>query len=181
MSKLRVPVTERDHIRGPVHAPVTLVEYGDLQCPFCGEAFWVLREITDRFDRKLRFVYRHFPLAEIHPYAPFAAEATEAAAAQGKFWAMHDVLFQNQPNFDIESLLAYASALDLDVEGFAEDMANERYADRIRHDFMGGVRSGVNGTPCLFINDDRYDGRVDEAELAEAIDAARRHGVEIRR
>ena len=175
MSKLRIPVTEKDHIRGPMRAPVTLVEYGDFQCPFSGEAFWILREIEDRFDRQLRFVYRHFPLAEIHPYAPLAAEAAEAAGAQDKFWEMHEVLFQNQPNFETEDLLAYATELDLDVESFAEDFVNERYADRIRHDFLGGVRSGVNGTPCLFINDDRYDGRIDEAELADAIDDARRH------
>jgi len=174
MSRLRVPVSERDHVRGPAHALVTLVEYGDFQCPFCGEAFWVLREVERRFAADLQFVYRHFPLAEIHPYAPLAAEASEAAAAQGKFWEMRELLFQNQPDFEVEALLAYATALDLDVEGFAEDLANERFADRIRHDFMGGVRSGVNGTPCLFINDVRYDGRVDEIDLSDAIDAARR-------
>jgi protein-disulfide isomerase len=181
MSRLRVPVGERDHVRGPAHALVTLVEYGDFQCPFSGEAFWVLREIENRFAGDLRFVYRHFPLAEIHPYAPLAAEASEAASAQGKFWDMRELLFQNQPHFDVEALLAYATELDLDVESFAEDLANERFADRIRHDFMSGVRSGVNGTPCLFINDDRYDGRVDESDLSDAIDAARRaRRIEIR-
>lgn len=181
MSRLRIPVGERDHMQGPERAPVTLVEYGDFQSPSCGEAFWILRDIEDRFARDLRFVYRHFPLAEIHPYAPLAAEASEAANAHGKFWEMHDVLFQNQPNFETEDLLAYATELELDVEDFAEDLANERYADRIRHDFMGGVRSGVDGTPCLFINEARYDGRMDEGELIAAIDdALRQSGVEIR-
>jgi protein-disulfide isomerase len=167
-------VNERDHVRGPARARVTLVEYGDFQCPFCGAAYWVLRDIEERFRRDLRFVYRHFPLTEIHPLALIAAEASEAAGAQGRFWEMHDVLFENQPNFLFENLVAYATELELDVNAFVADLEIHRHVPKIREDFMGGVRSGVNGTPCLFINGERFNGPADEALLARAIDEARR-------
>ena|ERR1700704_3096449 len=175
MPRLRVPVTDRDHVRGPARASVTLVEYGDFQCPFCGAAYWVLRDLEDRFRRDFRFVYRHFPLTEIHPYAMIAAESAEAAGAQGKFWDMHDMLFQNQPYFELENLIAYANAIGLDIDAFTSDLETHRYIPKIREDFMGGARSGVNGTPTLFINGERFDGPADEALLTRAIDAARRH------
>jgi protein-disulfide isomerase len=175
MPRLRVPVTDRDHVRGPARASVTLVEYGDFQCPFCGAAYWVLRDLEDRFGRDFRFVYRHFPLAEIHPYAMIAAESAEAAGAQDKFWDMHDMLFQNQPYFELENLIAYANAIGLDIDAFTSDLEMHRHIPKIREDFMGGARSGVNGTPTLFINGERFDSPADEALLARAIDAARRH------
>jgi protein-disulfide isomerase len=175
MPRLAVPVNERDHVREPAHAAVTLVEYGDFQCPFCGEAYWALRGIEARFQRDLRFVFRHFPLTELHPLAMIAAEASEAAGAQGQFWEMHDILFENQPNFLTEQLVAYAIDLGLDVHAFVADLERHPHARKIREDFMGGVRSGVNGTPCLFINGERFDGPADEARLARAIDAARRN------
>ncbi|HEX8112757.1 MAG TPA: DsbA family protein [Kofleriaceae bacterium] len=174
MPRLRVPVTDRDHQRGPARASVTLVEYGDFQCPFCRQAFYALRNIEDRFQNDLRLVYRHFPLAEIHPLALIAAEASEAAGAQGRFWEMHDTLFQNQPNFQPEELIGYASQLGLDVDAFTEDLMALRHRDRIREDFMGGVRSGVNGTPSLFINGELFDAPAEERLLARAIEAARR-------
>lgn len=175
MPRLAVPVNERDFVRGSARAPVTLLEYGDFQCPFCGAAYWVLRDIEERFRRDLRFVFRHFPLTELHPLAMIAAEASEAAGAQGQFWEMHDTLFQNQPNFEPEHLVAYATELGLDVNAFVADLESHRHVPKIREDFMGGVRSGVNGTPCLFINGERFNGPADEALLARAIDAARRH------
>jgi protein-disulfide isomerase len=171
---LKLPVTERDHVRGPVRAPVTLVEYGDFQCPTCGQAYWALEELEARFPRDLRFVYRHFPLTEIHPLALPAAEAAEAAAAQGKFWEMHGILFRNQPNFEPEDLMDYAADLGLGVDEFILDLVTHRHLPKIRGDFMGGVRSGVNGTPCLFINGERFNGPVEGPLLARAIDAARR-------
>jgi protein-disulfide isomerase len=167
-------VSERDHVRGPARAPVTLVEYGDFQCPFCGRAFWVLRDIEDRYSRYLRFVFRHFPLTEIHPLALIAAEAAEAAGAQGKFWEMHELLFTNQPAFAPQNLITYARMLELDLDAFANDLETHRHAPRIREDFMSGVRSGVNGTPCLFINGERFEGPAEKVPLAMAIDAARR-------
>ena len=174
MPRLRVPVTDRDHVRGLASGPVTLVEYGDFQCPACGAAYWVLRDLEGRFRSDLRFVFRHFPLAEIHPYATIAAESAEAAGAQGKFWDMHEVLFQNQPYFELENLIRYANAIGLDIEAFTSDLETHRHFPKVREDFMGGARSGVNGTPTLFINDERFDSPVDEALLIRAIDAARR-------
>jgi len=166
-------VNERDHVRGPARAPVTLVEYGDFQCPFCGAAYSVLRNIEKRFGRDLRFVFRHFPLSELHPLAMIAAEASEAAGAQGQFWQMHDVLFENQSNLSPEDLVAYATELGLDVKAFVADLESHRHVKKIREDFMGGVRSGVNGTPCLFINGERFNGPADETLLARAIEDAR--------
>ena len=172
MPRSHAAVTARDHVRGPTRAQVTLLEYGDYQCPFCGEAFWVLRDIEERFRRELRFVFRNFPLTEVHPLALEAAEAAEAAAAQHKFWEMHDLLYQNQPRFELGELGAYATELGLDLDAFTSDLESHRHRERIREDFMDGVRSGVNGTPCLFINGERYNGFVEEEPLAKAIDAA---------
>ncbi len=174
MPRLRVPVTDRDHQRGPARAQVTLVEYGDFQCPFCGQAFQVLRDLEARFQSDLRLVYRQFPLTEVHPLALIAAEASEAAADQGRFWEMHDTLFQNQPSFQPEELIGYASQLGLEVDAFTEDLVALRHRDRIRQDFMGGVRSGVNGTPSLFINGELFNAPAEERLLTRAIDAARR-------
>lgn len=173
MARLRVPVTERDHQRGPARASVTLVEYGDYQCPFCGRAYWVLRDVEDRFRNDLRFVYRHFPLTEIHPLALVAAEAAETAGDQGRFWDMHDTLFQNQPAFQLAQLAGYAGELGLDVDAFSEDVVRLHHRDAIRDDFMGGVRSGVNGTPSLFINGELFDGPAEMIPLARAIETAR--------
>ncbi len=174
MSRLRVPVTGDDHILGPAKAAVTLVEYGDYQCPFCGEAFWVLRDMRERFG-DLRFVFRNFPLTEIHPCAMIAAEAAEAASTQGLFWEMHDLIYENQRELSPEQLVEHASSLNLDIDEFTAELETHRYAERIKADFMGGVRSGVNGTPTLFINGERYNGPVDATLLGRALDDAR-HG-----
>lgn len=175
MPRLYAPVTERDHVRGSTRASVTLVEYGDFQCPFCGEAYPIVNALEARFQRDLRVVFRHFPLTEVHPLAMGAAEAAEAAGAQGRFWEMHDLLYLNQPDFAPAMLLGYARELVLDLEAFTEDLVHHRWRRRIRDDFMGGIRSGVNATPCLFIDDVRFDGPVDEDLLAIAIERARAH------
>lgn len=158
MPRSHASVTARDHVRGPARAQVTLLEYGDYQCPFCGEAFWVLRDIEERFRRELRFVFRNFPLTEVHPLALEAAEAAEAAGAQHKFWEMHDLLYQNQPRFELGDLGAYATELGLDLDAFTSDLESHRHRERIREDFMDGVRSGVNGTPSFYVNGAKYDG-----------------------
>jgi len=157
-SRLAIPVSERDHILGPATAPVTLVEYGDYECPYCGMAYPVVEALREQLGSRLRFVYRHFPLMQMHPHALPAAEAAEAARAQRKFWEMHGTLFTHQQALDDDSLLEYATALGLETTQFARALATHAYEGRVREDFTGGVRSGVNGTPAFFINSLRYDG-----------------------
>lgn len=172
LARLAVPVGPTDHIDGRPDAAVTLVEYGDYQCPVCGAAYPIVNRIREVLADRLRFVYRHFPLSQIHPNAFHAAEAAEAAGAQGMFWEMHDMLFENQQALDDRNLLKYAAALDLDLDRFADDMASGTFAEKIREDFLGGVRSGVNGTPTFFINDVRHDGPWDQHSLLGAIEKA---------
>jgi protein-disulfide isomerase len=169
---LALPVSARDHIVGPPTARVTMVEYGDYECPYCGAAHVVLQELLRRVGHEIRFVFRHFPLTRIHPHAQPAAEAAEAAGAPGKFWEMHDMLYEHQTALDGSHLLMYAAALDLDVKRFAEELATHAHADRVREDFMSGVRSGVNGTPSFFINGHRHDGGYDLESLLAAIASA---------
>jgi protein-disulfide isomerase len=169
VARLKVPVRERDHVIGPADALVTLVEYGDYECPYCGLAHPIVKEVQRRLGRRLRFAFRHFPLAEMHPRALPAAEAAEAAGAQGRFWEMHDLLYANQPALEDADLLAYATALDLDVRRFVRELAERTWELRVREDFMSGVRSGVNGTPTFFINGVRHDGGWDVETLTEAL------------
>jgi protein-disulfide isomerase len=169
-STLILPVSEdRDHVRGPVHAPVTLVQYGDYECPYCGEAYPIIRDIQERMGEGLRFVFRNFPISTSHPHAEQAAEAAEAAAAQGKFWEMHDHLYENQRHLRDDDLRSYAEVLGLDVDLFDKELAEHVYADRVHEDFMSGVRSGVNGTPTFFINGLRHDDSYEFDTLLEAL------------
>jgi protein-disulfide isomerase len=167
--RLTVPVSERDHVLGPATAPVTLVEYGDYECPFCGASHPILKQVRQVMGDDLRFAYRHFPLSQIHPHAYQAAEAAEAAGAQGRFWEMHDLLFANQDRLGLRDLIGYAGALDLDLERFVTDLRGHAYAGRLREDFLSGVRSGVNGTPTFFVNGMRHDGGYDFEALLEAL------------
>ena len=169
---LSEPVGPNDHAQGPDNAPVTLLEYGDYQCSYCGEAYPVLKEVQAKMGKKLRFVFRNFPITSAHPQAFIAAEAAEAAAAQGKFWPMHDKLYENQYDLTPESLVIYAEQLGLDRESFVREVNDQTHAKRIKHDFQTGVMSGVNGTPSLFINGERYDGPRDVRSLVEALKAA---------
>jgi len=166
---LTLPVGERDHVRGPSNAPVTLVEYGDYECPHCGRAYPIVKAVQGRVGNELRFVFRNFPLRESHPHAQRAAESAEAAGAQGRFWEMHDRLFERQFALDDEYLIEYAGDLGLDVERFRAELVGRVYEPRVREDFRSGVRSGVNGTPTFFINGVRYDGAWDEETLVAAI------------
>jgi protein-disulfide isomerase len=167
-----VPVGSTDHIDGRPDAAVTLIEYGDYQCPVCGAAYPIVNRVREVLSDRLRFVYRHFPLSQIHPYAFHAAEAAEAAGAQGMFWQMHDMLFENQHALSDRDLLIYAKALYLDVDQFASDLASGTFAEKIREDFLGGVKSGVNGTPTFFINGVRHDASWDGNSLLDAIERA---------
>lgn len=147
-----------DHSSGVDTAPVTLVEYGDFECPYCGRAYPVIKEIQRELGDTLRFVFRNFPLTQAHPHAEHAAQASEAAAAQNTYWPMHDTLFENQQAFEDSDLIGYAGRIGIDAERFARDLEGEVYAGEVRKDFMSGVRSGVNGTPTFFINGERFDG-----------------------
>jgi protein-disulfide isomerase len=158
VSALTPPVTERDHVAGPHDAPVTLVEYGDYECPYCGMAYPIVKAAQHQLGDKLRFVYRNFPLREIHPHAQHAAEAAESAGAQGEFWAMHDTIFEHQHALEDDDLVRYAEAIGVEAHRIAEDLANRTYEKHVRDDFRSGVRSGVNGTPTFFINGERYNG-----------------------
>jgi len=155
---LTPPVSERDHIAGPDDAPVTLVEYGDYECPYCGMAHPVVKRAQRELGKQLRFVFRNFPLAEAHPHAQIAAQAAEAAGAQGRFWEMHDMIFEHQDALEVKDLLGYAASLGLDAEQIARDLEAGTYVKRVKEDFRSGVKSGVNGTPTFFVNGARYDG-----------------------
>jgi protein-disulfide isomerase len=157
-TQLKLPDQTRDHIQGPIDAPIALLEYGDYECPFCGEVQPIVKEIQRQLGDDLCFAFRHFPLTNVHLHAEHAAEAAEAAGKQRSFWPMHETLFANQHALDDESLAEYAAALGLDEERLIEEVISGAYARRVREDFRMGVRAGVNGTPCFFINGQRYDG-----------------------
>jgi protein-disulfide isomerase len=171
--RLTIPVGSSDHARGgPETAPLTLVEYGDYECPYCGAAYPIVKEIENVLGDELRSVFRNFPLGNAHPHAPQAAEAAEAAAAQGRFWEMHDRLYENQQHLETSDLVGYAEALGLDVARFETDLAQHTYESRVRSDFLSGVRSGVNGTPTFFINGVRHNGSYDFDTLLASLRAA---------
>jgi protein-disulfide isomerase len=172
MSMLRMPVDQRDHIRGGPQARVTLVEYGDYQCPFCAAANPVVHLLEERHGPALRVVYRHFPLNEVHPFAQTAAEAAEYAGEHRLFWEMHDAIFANQPRLSVTLLFAIAGTLKLSQVGLRDSIAQATHADKIAADFIGGIRSGVNGTPCFFVNGRRHEGRASLTELSMAIATA---------
>jgi protein-disulfide isomerase len=172
--RLTLPVGERDHASGPATAPVTLLEYGDYECSDCGNAYLIVKQIQQRLGDRLRFVFRHFPLATIHPHARHAAEAAEIAGLQGRFWQMHDYLFEHQAQLDDESLRRYAANLRLDTDRFDRELSEHVQAARVREDFMSGVRSGVNGTPTFYINGVRHDEPWDVQTLLAAIQRASR-------
>ncbi len=169
---LAVAVGKSDHAQGPEDAPVTVVEYGDYQCPYCSDMNPMIKAIAKAMGKQLRFVFRHMPLLEMHPYAQHAAEAAEAAGAQGKFWEMHDAILQQQSELGSDLLHQLAVRLKLDVEQFSNDLETRRYRPRVKRDFMGGMRSGVAGTPTFFINGKRYEGALDHASLQSAIGRA---------
>jgi protein-disulfide isomerase len=169
---LSLPVSERDHTLGPDSAQVTLVEYGDYQCPSCKEAYSTVKQLRLNLGDRMRFVFRNFPKSTIHLYAQHAAEAAEIAAAQGKFWEMHDYLYEHQNHLDDRSLSKYAASIGLDTGRFKRELAKHVYAERMHEDFMSGVRSGVNATPTFFINGYRHNSTLDFMTLFMAVDAA---------
>lgn len=173
MAMLKAPLTPLDHRMGDDDAPVVLVEYGDYQCPFCAAAQPVVRELMRDFGQDLALVFRHFPLTEVHPQAEVAAESAEFAGAHGAFWGMHEALFANQPRLSLPVIFALGGALNLSQAELRDALTARTYADKVRTDFIGGVRSGVNGTPSFFVNGLRHDGAHTFSALALAINAAR--------
>jgi formate-nitrite transporter family protein len=172
MSRLTPPVTADDHIRGDDGAPVTLVEFADFECPFCGETYLVLEEVRRRLGGDLRLVFRHFPIVQLHPHALEAAEAAEAAGAQEQLWPMHDMLFENQDALEPDDILGYAEALGLDVPRFARELAGHDHRERVERDHRSGLQSGVKGTPSFFIDGERHDAPWDADTLTVALQAA---------
>jgi len=170
MGTLRVPVTQHDHVRGPANAPVTLVEYGDYECPHCRLAHPIVNAVRQHFARQLRFVFRHFPLSQIHPNAETAAESAEFAGALGRFWEMHDGIYENQDRLGLPLLFALVRTLGLSELELQSALASGEYEPKVRADFLGGVRSGVNGTPSFFINGERHDGSYAFDDLVAAIE-----------
>ena len=172
MAALKMPITAEDHIQGLESADVTLVEYGDYQCPHCGHAYPVVHQVQKQFGKRLRFVFRNFPLSEMHPQAEAAAEVAEFAGAQGKFWEMHDKLYENQERLGEALFLDLGERLKLSTTALRQALEQRTFEARVRADFKGGVRSGVNGTPTFFINGHRHDGSFDFETLVSAIHQA---------
>ncbi len=166
---LAVDVGAGDHMRGSREAAITLVEYADFECPFCGRAFPELKSVLQDLGRRVRFVFRHFPVIEAHPHAESAAEVAEAAGAQGKFWEMHDLLFRRQAALEDEHLLAYARELGLDAERVERELEQQAHRARVLEDIQSGLRSGVSGTPMFFINGRRHEEPGDARTLRAAL------------
>ena len=172
MPTLKTAVTPEDHVQGPENAAATLVEYGDYECPHCGHAYGIVKRVQKHFGKGLRFVFRNFPLSEMHPHAESAAETAEFAGAYGKFWEMHDGLFENQERLGGPLYLELAQELGLPPAELRQALEEAKYKDRVRAGFSSGVRSGVNGTPAFFINGKRHDGPFDYESLVLAIEEA---------
>jgi len=174
--RLIIPVGPDDHLAGARDAPVVLVEYGDYECPYCGAAYPIVKKLQRELGGDLALVFRNFPLSEAHPHAEQAAEGAEAAGAQGKFWEMHDLLYEHQDALDSSSLVDYARALGLDDARVSRELVDGTWRPRVRGDFRGGVRSGVNGTPTFFVNGDRFDADwTDERLFLRALRDAAAH------
>ena len=169
---LRAPVDESDHAQGAADAPVTLVEYGDYQCPYCGAAYPIVKQLQERFGDDLRFVFRNFPLQQLHEHAMSAALMAELAATKGRFWEAHDALYENQEQLGSELYAVIAKQLGIDARGLGAALESEKLFEKVQKDFNGGVRSGVNGTPSFFVNGTRYDGPRDFETMAETLDRA---------
>lgn len=164
-----LPLRPDDHVRGGENARITLVEFGDYECPGCATAYTAIKRLETEMGDDLRFVFRHFPYSKLHPHAELAAQAAEASGAQGKFWDMHEALFADQDALEFDDLVARAEKLQLDIDSFREALNNETYLDRVRTDFRSGVQNGVFSTPGIFLNGIRHNGSFDYDTLHEVI------------
>lgn len=171
MDKLKPPVSRRDHLKGRLNAPVVILEYGDYQCPFCGKAYYVIKELLSDKGDKVAYAFRNFPLTDIHPQAMPAALAAEAADMQGKFWQMYAMIFEDQSLLEPEYLLAYAESVGLDTDRFMDDIQSEQAAQRVEEDMASGLHNHVESTPTFFINNMPYDGPYDLGILSVIVDS----------
>jgi protein-disulfide isomerase len=167
--RLTIPVGPDDHVQGDAAAPVTLLEYGDYQCPYCGQAYPIVKAVQKAMGKRLRFVFRNMPLTEMHEHAELAAEAAESAAAQGKFWEMHDALYEHQRELGPQLIAQLVRKLGLDGARLERDLEVGTFREHVRRDFMGGVRSGVAGTPTFYVNGERYEGELDAGSIQAAL------------
>jgi protein-disulfide isomerase len=168
--ELTLPVnSSRDHVLGPRKAPVTLLEYGDYECPYCRQANLIVGQVVQQLGNEMCFAFRNFPLTQIHLHAQHAAEAAECAGAQNKFWEMHDILYENQQDLEDENLVEYVEVLELNMSRFQDNFYNHTFALRVREDFLSGIRSGVNGTPTFYINGMRYNYSWDQETLTRTL------------
>jgi protein-disulfide isomerase len=170
--ELTPPLSGEDHIDGSSQGPLELVMYGDFQCPYCAAAFPIVIRVRQRLQGRLLFAFRHFPLRETHPDAELAAQASEAAAAQGAFWPMHDRLYESRGLLGREDLLGYAGELGLDTDAVSSELDSGAHAARVQRDVDGGRQSGVTGTPTFFTNGRRHEGAFDASSLVAALDAS---------
>jgi protein-disulfide isomerase len=164
-----LPLRQDDHVQGGSDPEITMVEYADYECSDCGEAYRVIKRIESEMGARLRFVFRHFPYSRLHPHAELAAQAAESAGEQGRFWEMHDLLFENQQALEFEDLMRYGEELSLDLERFKDDLKTEKYLERVRADFRSGVQNGVFGTPTIFLDGIRHNDNYDYDTLMAAI------------
>lgn len=155
---MSVHITGKDHVQGDENAPLVLVEYGDYQCPYCGEAYYVIKKAQKELGDKMKFVFRNFPLPQLHQYAVNAAIAAEAASAQGKFWEMHDILYENQKQLDVPHLVSYAKKIGLDITQFEKDLQKDEFMDKVESDYKSGIKDGIQGTPGFLINGELFTG-----------------------
>jgi protein-disulfide isomerase len=173
MATLKAPVTPQDHIQGDPDAELTLLEYGDYECPHCGRAYGIVKQVQKHFGRRLRFVFRNFPLTQIHAHAQTAAETAEFAGAHGRFWEMHDLIFENQDRLDRALLFALTEKVGLDPQALRAALTAGEFEPRVQRDFLSGARSGVNGTPTFFVGEQRHDGPWEFENLVTALEARR--------
>jgi protein-disulfide isomerase len=171
MTQLTPAVNSYDHISGNSNAPLELVEYGDYECPYCGAAYPVIKEIQERVGQDLKFVFRNFPLSKIHPHAFLAAVATEAAGLQNKFWEMHDIVFENQKALETENIFRYAETIGLNAEQFEFDITQKILINKVEKDFESGLRSGVSKLPGLYINGNKYEGGYTDGQLLQYLES----------
>ncbi|RHJ82908.1 DsbA family protein [Parabacteroides sp. AM08-6] len=168
---MNLHVTNQDHVQGPADAPVELIEYADYQCPYCKKAFYIVKDIQQKMGDKLKFVFRNFPLTDVHQYAVHAALAAEAASGQDKFWEMHDILLENQRELDDAHLIEYAREIGLDVHLFEKDFGKDEYFQKVKSDYESGEKNGVEGTPTFFVNGQRFEGNWMSNELIEYLES----------
>jgi protein-disulfide isomerase len=163
-------VTSADHAQGPAEAPITLVEYGDYQCPYCGQAYNIVKNLQKKLGDKVRFIFRNYPLQDLHPYALHAAIAAETANIEGKFWEMHDIIFENQRRLDDASLTAYAKEIGLDKNKFQNDFGSKPTVDKVNADVESGNKAGVDGTPSFFVNGKFFEGNWTNSEFLQYLE-----------